>query len=174
MSESNNNTQTAEALLQELIAYCQSDSLSEEGLRERIERLMSPNISNQDILPHMSDALLLIVTCCDERVTGGIIQYLLECFPNAARKPAAQGQLPLHMACCNKNVTLKTVRLLIDAAPDSVRSADTDGRMPLHYLCHNNKVDEIAAIEILKLLIEMWPESVRQAVCTDLLSFAVC
>jgi hypothetical protein len=37
-SESNNSRQSAETLLQELAAYRESDSLTEEGLREIIER----------------------------------------------------------------------------------------------------------------------------------------
>eukprot|EP00985_Skeletonema_marinoi_P023133 scaffold15141_cov81-Skeletonema_marinoi.AAC.8 len=51
----------------------------------------------------------------------------------------------------------------ISVAPDSVRQINNVGAMPLHYLCRNEELDESAALEILKLLIEKHPEAVRHA-----------
>ena len=53
------------------------------------------------------------------------------------------------------------VKLLIDAAPDSVRHGDNQGGLPLHVLCLNHNLDDGAAIDILKLLLERCPESAR-------------
>ena len=50
-------------------------------------------------------------------------------------------------------MTLNIIQLLVDAAPASVRCQDNYGCMPLHHLCMNNKVDDAAALEILKVLI---------------------
>ena len=55
------------------------------------------------------------------------------------------------------------VQFLIDAASNSVGSVNNDGWMPLHCLCNNVELDESAAMEILKLLIEKHPEAVRHA-----------
>eukprot|EP00984_Skeletonema_dohrnii_P014884 scaffold6352_cov74-Skeletonema_dohrnii-CCMP3373.AAC.1 len=60
-------------------------------------------------------------------------------------------------------MTRNIIQLLIDAAPESVSSLDEDGDMPLHDLCRYGKVDERAAMDILKLLIEKHPEAIRHA-----------
>jgi ankyrin repeat protein len=54
------------------------------------------------------------------------------------------------------------VQLLIGAFPDSLRHVDNVGYTPLHDLCENKKLDEDIALEVLKLLTEKTPESVRQ------------
>ena len=144
--------------------YCNSESLSEEGLQEYIDFLKLINTlqvyNNNNNNKHYQ---FFINACCNDRVTEGIIQYLLQYCPVAASATADDGESPLHFACCNKNVTPKIVKLIIDAAPASIRSANNYGWMPLHVLCDNSEVDETAAIQILKLLIEKYPEAVRSA-----------
>jgi ankyrin repeat protein len=159
MSGSNSRQQPTEALLEELSEFCGSDSLSEEGLHELIERhRLEPNnnlnISNYDFF---------LGACKNENANEGIIRCLLEYFPAAIGATDDEGRSPLHLACWNKNITLNIVQLLIDAAPNSVRTEDNNGWMPLHYFCNNNDEDEITAMEILKLLLEKCPESVRRA-----------
>jgi len=157
MSQSDNDSiQSAESLSDELFTCCcTSGTFSEEGLREIIEHGLTPN-SN-----HLSNYQFFRAACCNKNVTEGIIQSLLEYFPDAASDTDENGLLALHCACLNKNMTLNIVQLLVDAAPDSVRREDNDGMMPLHFLCSNREVDEIRASEILKLLLEKYPESIR-------------
>eukprot|EP00984_Skeletonema_dohrnii_P025452 scaffold14617_cov113-Skeletonema_dohrnii-CCMP3373.AAC.1 len=118
-----NSSQSAEALLSdELLELCWSDSLSEEGLREIFDRhqhFLSSDSKNR----RLGDYTFL-EACCNERVTEGIIRYLIEYFPAAASAADDKGQLPLHVACLNENVTVNIIQLLIDAAPDSVRSVN--------------------------------------------------
>eukprot|EP00984_Skeletonema_dohrnii_P010716 scaffold4201_cov76-Skeletonema_dohrnii-CCMP3373.AAC.3 len=157
MSESGNNNHRRQpsesSLSDELLEFCKSDDLSEEGLREIIERHgLTPN-------HNVGDYQFFLWVCNNERVTESIIRYLLNLFPDAVSDADEHGQQPLHFAFENKNVTPNIVQLLIDAAPDSVRSVDEDGWMPLHYLCSCNKED--GAIEILMLLIERHPEAIR-------------
>jgi ankyrin repeat protein len=157
MSESDGNRR--QALWRELSEFCMSDSLSEDGLRESIERhRLEPtnnlNISNYDFF---------LMACQNKWANEGIIRCLLEYFPAAISATDNEGRSPLHLACSNENITLDIVQLLIDAAPDSVRTEDNYGRMPIHRLCCDKIVDEIAAMEILKLLLEKCPESVRHA-----------
>jgi len=143
-------------LKKELFSYCNSESLSEDGLREIITR--------HGLTPHdVSDYKFFFRACYNRRVNEGLIRCLLEYFPDAARATENGGELPLHVACGNTNVTLNIIQLLIDAAPDTVRSVNNYGNMPLHYLCRNEELDETAALGILRLLIEKHPETIRHA-----------
>jgi ankyrin repeat protein len=141
-----------------LSAHCGSDSLSEDGLREIIERhKCAPN--NKDIQRYD----FFHKACSNERVTDGIIRCLIEYFPDAASATDEDGRTPLHNVCGNKNVTLEIVHLLIDAFPSSLHQEDNFGRLPLHRLCCNENLDDAAALEIFKFLVEKCPESVRHA-----------
>eukprot|EP00985_Skeletonema_marinoi_P006704 scaffold2911_cov73-Skeletonema_marinoi.AAC.5 len=159
MSDGNNNDsrQSAEAALlaKELNIYCQSESLSEDGIRQIIEQHGLTHNNN----PRVSDYDFFSRACQNKRVTEGIIQCLLEYFPDAARR--GTGWSPLYFACSNTNMTLNIVQLLIDAAPDSVGSVARDGRMPLHLYSQCSNKDETTALEILKLLLERHPEAAR-------------
>ena len=121
----------------ELFHYCQSDLLSEEGVRQIIER--HGFITNHH---HVSNYQFFSWACVNERVTEGIIQCLLEYFPDAAKDIDDKGWTPLHFACGNPNVTLNIIKLIIHAAPASVPSEDNRGMMPLHDLCSNGRVSE--------------------------------
>eukprot|EP00573_Skeletonema_grethae_P002168 CAMPEP_0201689344 /NCGR_PEP_ID=MMETSP0578-20130828/2957_1 /ASSEMBLY_ACC=CAM_ASM_000663 /TAXON_ID=267565 /ORGANISM="Skeletonema grethea, Strain CCMP 1804" /LENGTH=271 /DNA_ID=CAMNT_0048173959 /DNA_START=26 /DNA_END=837 /DNA_ORIENTATION=- len=155
MSDNNDNQRHA-SFMKELFEFLYSESPSEDGLREIIDR---HGLTQNNIL---GDGMFLRA-CRNERVTEGGIRCLLEYFPGVARTTTEHGLSPLHFACFNKSVTRGVIQLLIDAAPDSVRSVNNLGHMPLHVLCANKSVDETAAVEILKLLIEKHPESVRYA-----------
>eukprot|EP00984_Skeletonema_dohrnii_P020037 scaffold9691_cov80-Skeletonema_dohrnii-CCMP3373.AAC.1 len=160
MSERDNNSirQSAESLLSdELFSYCLSESLSEEGLRQIIDR---HELTPKTIL---RDYDFFHAACLNKQVTEGIIRCLLEYFPDAASTTDEQGGSPLHYACNNTNVTLKIIQLLINAAPDSVSSADIKGWMPLHCSCMKTELDGIAELKILKLLVERHPDAVRYA-----------
>ncbi len=154
MSEDN---QSIDAMVEELLAFCESDSLSEDGLREVIERYGAPKN------PNITDYGFFHEACVNEGVTEGILRLLLDYFPDAASFFGSDEDVPLHMMCCNKNVTLGMVKLLIDAFPKSLLRADNDGCVPVHFLCSNQEIDEEAGLEILKFLLERCPESVRHA-----------
>ena len=143
------------SLRSELHEFCKSDSLSEEGLRQIIERHECDDVGNYKFF---------LEAICNERVTDGIIRCLLEYFPDAASLRHT-GWSPLCLAC-NRDMTpniANIIRLLVDAAPDSVGSADNYGDFPLHFLCRKDSLDEMAAMQTLKLLLEKFPEAVRHA-----------
>ena len=144
----------------ELLGFCQSEALSEEGLREIIDRHGST--LNHTLTARKCNKVFR-AACRNERVTEGIIRCLIEYFPGGASYIHENGSTPLHRACHNPNVTFNIIRLLIDGAPTSVRSANNYGAMPLHFICGNQKVDEATAMQILKLLIAKYPETVRHA-----------
>eukprot|EP00985_Skeletonema_marinoi_P006706 scaffold2911_cov73-Skeletonema_marinoi.AAC.7 len=155
-------TMSRSLLKRELFSHCNSESLSEDGLRDIIERHIGLTPNNLSSF-HLGNYKFFHNACFNERVTEEIIQYLLECFPSAISATAQHGWSPLHYACSNKNMTVNIIQLLIDAAPVTVRSADEDGYMPLHYLCENLHIDDAAALAILKLLILKCPEAIRHA-----------
>ena len=146
-----------------LRSYCKSDFLTEDGLRQIIEHIGLTQDNYEYYNYHFDDDGFVHEACYNERVTEGIIRYLLEIFPDVASEFDGAGWMPLHCACHNNSVTVNIIELLIDASPGTVRSATREGWMPLHILCANKNLDEKAAIEILKLLIKKCPEAVRHA-----------
>jgi hypothetical protein len=80
----------------ELRSYCKSDSLSEEGLREIIDRQgLTPNHNHDDV----GNYQFFRTACNNERVNEGIIRCLLEYFPDAAASDTGRsGWSPLHFA----------------------------------------------------------------------------
>ena len=161
MSEVNDSSgqSAAELLSSELLDFCKYESLSEDGLREIIDR-HGLTLSNN--FP-VSNYKFFRAACSNERITEGIIRYLLECFPTPANVNFTGGWSPLHYACKNKNVTLNIIRRLVDAHPDSVRSVNNNGNTPLHFLCDTRQTDPAAAMRILRFLLEAHPEALRHA-----------
>ena len=159
MSDQNNNRQTL--LTAQLADYCRSDFLSEDALRDKINRLRVV------VLPHDRDTtdeeLLLHEVCDNERVTEGTIRCILGKITTAAMADDDDGKLPLHYVLWNENVTLKMVQLLIDAAPESIMHQDNNGFMPIHQICGNYDLEEEKALKILKFLIDKSPQSARHA-----------
>ena len=159
MSESNDNSQQSVRLSNELAGLCKSALISEDDLRELIEGYeLKPNNRN-----YLDNYEFFLVACYNKRVTEGIIQCLLEYFPDAASASKSEdGMTPLHVACGNKNnATLNIIRLLLNAAPDSIRSVNNGGNTPLHSFCCNHQLYEMVAIEILMFLLEKYPGAVQ-------------
>ena len=154
------NTTPNGFLSSELLELCESESLSEDGLRALIARhRLTPKNHNS-----LNDYEFLAEALSNERVNEGIIRYLLDYFPDAASATQREsGWTMLHNACFGPNVTLNIVRIVIDADPNSVRSVNDEGWTPLHVLCNNDKVDETTAIQILNLLMEKHPEAAQHA-----------
>jgi ankyrin repeat protein len=160
MSGDGNNSSHSigDHLLENLVELCQSESLSEKGLREIIREI----IGLHGVAPN-NDHEFFLQACDDEKVTEGILRCLLEYFPTDVRNDDEEGNLPLHNICRNKNITLGMVQLLVDAFPDSVRHEDNGGRMPLHKLCQNKNLDEKVGLDIIKFLLKRCPESARHS-----------
>ena len=116
MSDVDNSGRQPAGLLElerELILHCQSELLSEEGLREIIKR---HGLTTND---YAGDYVFFFFACDNERVTEGVIQCLLEYFPRAMSATDDDGWSPLHWACDNPN-RLGIFKLLLDASPQSV------------------------------------------------------
>jgi hypothetical protein len=97
------DNQSIDGLKKELFDFCESDFLSEDGLREIIiERYGAPKN------PHITDYAFFHEACQSELVTEGILRMLLDYFPDAASyiSPFGNGNTPLHIMCYNNNVNL--------------------------------------------------------------------
>jgi ankyrin repeat protein len=154
-----------DALLEELIDFCRSETLSEDGLREIIERYDCDCASKNNNI-HVENYDFFLWACDNERSTEGILRCLLEYFPDAASATDLDdGYTPLHiMMSANQNVTNGMVQLLIDACPESIDRANSlAGATPLHFLCSNKNIADSTAVDILGLLLERCPEAVRHA-----------
>ena len=149
----NSKSRAEDVLYEELHWFCQSDSLSKQGLLDILEHHDAFDLN-------ISEYKFFLGACCNEFVTEEIIQCLLEYFPLASRY-CLHGLSPLHIACNNKYTTPGIIKLLIDAHPDSVRLVTGNGDTPLHILCDNKSADETKLMEILALFLEKYPESVR-------------
>ena len=69
----------------------------------------------------------------------------------------------LHAACSNKNISLEAMQMLLDICSDDlVRTARSysDSVLPIHILCQNKELDEETSMSILKVLVDLYPESV--------------
>lgn len=75
----------------------------------------------------------------------------------------------LHVACSNPSISAKVVRIIANSCPESVKmECMHDGCLPLHTLCKNSKLGEQSSIEILKILVSAFPDSLRKQVGTSL------
>jgi hypothetical protein len=140
--------------LPELRAYCQSDSPTEHGLRERLSHL---NLRVED----STYDILLVDVCANDCVTQEMVQCVIEHVPGAASVVDRRGATPLHFLCFNKNVTRDIVRYVIEGNPDALLKQDAGGLTPLFWLCCNEALDETVAVEILTLLLKTCPEALQ-------------
>ena len=149
-----------DSLSDELLLFCQSDSISMEGLRQILQRhgMTSANDSR-----HVIDYSFFFYACHNEHVDEAIIKCLIEYFPDAASVISDRGETPLHYACLNKIVKPNIIRLLIDSHPTSLQVANHEGEMPLHYLCRGQSNNDSEGTEILKILLKDCSSTTKHA-----------
>ena len=92
----NATIQSNPSSLPELRSYCQSDSLTEHGLRERLSHL---NLRVED----STYGILLVDVCANDCVTQEMVQCIIEHVPGVVSVVDRRGATPLHVVCLNKN-----------------------------------------------------------------------
>jgi ankyrin repeat protein len=96
----------------------------------------------------------LLHTACECAAPIEVIKYVLELYPDAARVPSEDGQLPIHYACARRTACTDVVALLLNEFPDAVRCASRNKMLPLHVALNKG-----AAVEIVFQLLDTFPES---------------
>eukprot|EP00984_Skeletonema_dohrnii_P005453 scaffold1916_cov85-Skeletonema_dohrnii-CCMP3373.AAC.1 len=150
----NTTIQSNPSSLPELRAYCQSDSLTEHVLRERLSHL------NRQVEYSTYD-ILLVDVCANDCATHEMVQCIIEHVPRAAGVVTTRGCTPLHFLCMNKSATHDIVRCVIEGCPDALLKQNEGGLTPLVYLCCNKALDETVAVEIVTFFLETCPESAK-------------
>jgi len=98
-----------------------------------------------------------------------IIHYLLEFNSASLRVLDGDGNTPLHLACENERMTLSLVQLLISSWPEAIRMTGSNGWLPIHVLCHRRKLEDTAAISILRFMLSIDSTVVRERGSQDFL-----
>eukprot|EP00986_Skeletonema_menzelii_P013797 scaffold8421_cov83-Skeletonema_menzelii.AAC.1 len=130
--------------------YCQSDSLSLAGLRQRLQVVDS------------SYRIILVDICRNDHVTPEIVKFTIDNIPEAPSAISSRGLTPLHLVCANENANRDIARCLIEAySPDALMEQALGGCTPLYVLCMNGALEEDEAVEILRLLIQRCPGSLQ-------------
>jgi hypothetical protein len=140
--------------MQLLRVYCESDSLTEQGLRERLS-----HFDLEHTIDYSSYDILLLAICYNKRVTCGIVQFFLRRFPAPDGYTAPNGFTPLHALCSNKNATIDIVRCVIEGNPGALVAQDRAGRTPLVHLCMNEELDNTMSEKILKFILFKCPDA---------------
>ncbi len=102
-----------------------------------------------------------------------VFQYFMECCPSSLRIQKAieddddsfnaiNTDTLLQVACSNPKITAEVIQIIIDECPYMVKEEYAfDGILPLHTLCCNEGLDDESSMDILKILVNQFPESVR-------------
>ena len=99
-----------------------------------------------------------------------VMKYLVEANPSSLLLKDEYNQNPLHVACDNIHISARAVQILLEACPQLACQEGYHPRaqsLPIHNLCRcvlnyeGRKMDDIVATDILKLLLEYYPDSVH-------------
>eukprot|EP00984_Skeletonema_dohrnii_P023984 scaffold13088_cov77-Skeletonema_dohrnii-CCMP3373.AAC.2 len=67
----------------------------------------------------------------------------------------------LHVACSNPKISVEAIQIIVNECPYMVKEEYAeDGFLPIHNICCNENLDDESSIEILKILVNEFPESV--------------
>lgn len=76
---------------------------------------------------------LALHMACRYRAPVGLVEVLLDSYPQAATSPDPNcGSLPIHLACQHK-ASYRVIKALLLRAPTCTKAVDKRGRLPLHY-----------------------------------------
>lgn len=97
---------------------------------------------------------LALHLACRYRAPVGLVEVLLDAYPQAATTPDPScGSLPIHLACQHR-ASYRVMKSLLVSAPTSTKAVDNRGRLPLH-----QAVMAKANYAVVELLVEADPSS---------------
>ena len=96
----------------------------------------------------------------NRNVTLGMVQLLIDAFPDSVSHENREGWIPFHTLCYHRNVDeeagLEILKLLLKKCPDSVQRADEYGFLPIHLAALYQ------SLEFCRILVDAYPGSVRR------------
>jgi len=170
MSGQGENNQSIESLVRELEKFCESDALSLDALREKINQITPSSGAIQS-------SSFLHRACMNMRVTLEIVAFILDAFPELGCvrtiffcPDGETTAYPLHLACCNKSCPASAIELLMKRNPSALShlciidegvkvcvyyDEYVEG-LPLHYyLMRESNID----LSTIKMLVEAYPDA---------------
>ena len=116
----------------------------------------------------------LHIICENKHVTLGMVQLLIDAFPESVRHESKDRCMPIHRLCNNEDldeeIGLEISKLLLEKCPESVKQTTTTyGTIPIHLAAMRQSP------EICRILIEEYPGSERiRPKCGTLPFHAAC
>jgi ankyrin repeat protein len=106
---------------------------------------------------------LLHVICNNKNTTLGMVQLLIDAYPESIDRANNAGGTPLRFLCANNeiedNTAVGILGLLLERCPEAARRAETSGALPIHVACGVG----FKSPEFCRMLIEAYPGSERIA-----------
>ena len=117
-------------------------------------------LQSTGILDYTFGNLPIHFACSNPHITLRVVQLLLDKWPGSISQANEYGSLPIHFLCENdklvKAVLVDILTVLLTTFPESVQHENSDGALPLHRAARSGM-----PLEVLKILVNMYPESVR-------------
>jgi ankyrin repeat protein len=105
---------------------------------------------------------LHIMMSANQNVTNGMVQLLVDAYPQSIDRVNNAGNTPLHFLCANKNkedtAAIDILGLFLERCPEAAQHARGDGRIPIHIAAQGLK-----SVEFCRMLTEAYPGSERVA-----------
>ena len=95
-------------------------------------------------------------------INKDILMCLLEVDPASIHLLDGYGNTALHLACYNEHVTLEIYQFILNKWPEAIRMRDDIGSLPMHELSMADTLDEVASIDILRSMLDIDLNLVRE------------
>ena len=87
-------------------------------------------------------------------------EFVATKYPDFLKKSSSSdGLFPLHVACAISSLIVG-IQVLLEHYPDAARQKDKQGKLPLALACKNETLEEEELLEVLELLVRVYPEAV--------------
>ncbi len=154
------------------IVACNNELVTEEILRCLLEYFpdaagatMQRSTEGSPVLTPLYTILLF-----NKNVTLGMVQLLIDAYPESLDRANNNHCNPLRYLCSNKNIddtaAVDILGWLLERCPEAAQHVDGDGRLPIH-----KAVDPSKSPEFCRMLIEAYPGSERMADSNGTLPF---
>jgi ankyrin repeat protein len=149
------------------------------GLETRTNRVIAIEMvqllldCDPDVLERCPEALrrrtasgftpLHIMMTVNHNVTHGMVQLLVDAYPQSIDRVNNAGNTPLHFLCANKKkedtAAIDILGLFLERCPEAAQHARGDGRLPIHIAAGQG----LKSVEFCRMLTEAYPGSERVA-----------